>query len=100
MKNLLSNWKTTSAGLAMIISSVIHLAFAIKSKVADEAAWTTGLMGVVGGVGLLAAGDSSKSEQAHDESKAAIQELKENVATVVKTGDTSILTKADTTKGQ
>jgi hypothetical protein len=60
-QNLLANWKTTSAGLAMIAGSVIHLIFKIKSKTADESTWNTTVLAVLAGVGLLAAGDAAKS---------------------------------------
>lgn len=79
IKNLLANWKTTSAGLAMIISSTVHLIVAVSKGAADESTWTTSLMGIVGGVGLLAAGDS------------AVSATKGEVAKAIDTGDTSIL---------
>lgn len=94
IKNLTTNWKTTSAGLAMIISSVIHLVFAVSHKTADEATWTTALMGIVGGIGLLAAGDSATSSANHDETKQALTAL----AQAVKSGDTAVLNKTDLTK--
>lgn len=89
IKNLLTNWKTTSAGLAMIISSTVHLVISVSKGNADESTWTTGLMGIVGGVGLLAAGDGATTVQAHQET---LNEL-ENIKSAVRTGDTSILTK-------
>lgn len=87
IKNLLTNWKTTSAGLAMIISSTVHLVISVSKGNADESTWTTGLMGIVGGVGLLAAGDGATTVQAHQET---LNEL-ENIKSAVRTGDTSIL---------
>lgn len=59
IKNLIANWKTTSAGLIMIGGSIIHLVFAVRAKTANENTWTMTLTGIVGGVGLLAAGDAS-----------------------------------------
>ena len=61
MNNLFRNWKTTSAGLLMIGGAIIHLVFAIISKTANENTWTIALFAVVGGIGLMFAGDSSVS---------------------------------------
>lgn len=99
LKNLLKNWKTTSAGLAMIISSVIHLVFAVLHNTADESTWTTAVMGIVGGVGLLAAGDSTTSAAAHDETKAALTAMSQTIATTADAaakGDSDTLTKVAT----
>lgn len=94
IKNLLTNWKTTSAGLAMIISAGVHLGFKVAHGVADESDWTTGLMGIVGGIGLVAAGDATASAANHEETKQALSALAQSV----KTGDTSVLNKTDLTK--
>ena len=64
MKNLIANWKTTSAGLLMIGGSIIHLVFAIHSKSANENTWTLTLTAVVGGFGLMFAGDASPTPPA------------------------------------
>jgi hypothetical protein len=61
MKNLLLNWKTTSAGLTMIITSIVHLIFQVRSHEANENAWTIALLATLGGLGLIFAGDSSGS---------------------------------------
>jgi hypothetical protein len=63
MKNLLQNWKTTSAGLSMILGSVVHLGFAIKNHTADETTWTTTSIAIIGGLGLLFAGDANPTGQ-------------------------------------
>lgn len=94
IQNLLTNWKTTSAGLAMIISSTVHLVYAVAHGAADESTWTTGLMGIVGGIGLVAAGDATASAANHEETKQAISALAQSV----KTGDTTVLNKTDLTK--
>lgn len=62
MKNLLNNWKTTSAGILMIAGSIIHLVFQLKAHTANENTWTIAVTGVVGGAGLLLAGDASASQ--------------------------------------
>lgn len=56
---LLRNWKTTSAGLLLIGGSIIHLIFCIKSHTADESIWTVSFASVVGGLGLMFAGDAN-----------------------------------------
>lgn len=61
LQTLRANWKTTSAGLAMIIGSGVHMGFAIAQKKLDEQTLTNGLLLVVGGVGLIVAGDASSS---------------------------------------
>jgi hypothetical protein len=58
MKDLLNNWKTTSAGFLMIGGSIIHLAFSIHSGIANENTYTIALGAVIGGVGLMFAGDA------------------------------------------
>src|SRR5689334_5565942 len=63
MQHLFDNWKTSSAGLVMIIGAVVHLVFGIIDHKADETMWTTSLGAIVGGIGLIAAGDASKSRQ-------------------------------------
>lgn len=55
--NLLRNWKTTSAGMTLIIGSIVHLVFAFHT--ADEATWTASLTAIGGGLGLMFAGDAN-----------------------------------------
>jgi hypothetical protein len=69
INTLISNWKTTSAGLLLAGGSVIHLIFAVRSHTADENTWTIALTAIVGGIGLIFAGDASaslKTEKATD----------------------------------
>ena len=61
MKNLLNNWKTTSAGLTLIIGSVIHLIFAVRAGAATEGVWTASITAIFAGIGLMFAGDSTTS---------------------------------------
>jgi len=61
-KNLIANWKTTSAGATMIIGSTVHLVFAVKAGNANENTWTISLTAIVGGIGLILAGDASNSQ--------------------------------------
>lgn len=62
IKNLLASWKTTSAGLIMIIGSAMHLIFTVKDGTANENTWTVSLSTIVGGLGLIFAGDASNSQ--------------------------------------
>jgi hypothetical protein len=84
IKNLLTNWKTTSAGLGMIATAVIHLVFAIRKGSADESLWTTTFLAVMGGAGLVAAGDAATSQKQVEETKAQVKEA-------IETGHTEIL---------
>jgi hypothetical protein len=64
MRNLILNWRTTSAGLGMIIGSVVHLVFNVKAGTANENTWTIALTAIVGGIGLIAAGDAGVTQPA------------------------------------
>jgi uncharacterized membrane protein YhiD involved in acid resistance len=59
LNNLLLNWKTTSAGLAMIVGGVIHLIYALKNGGLTEADCTTTVLAIVTGIGFIAAGDAN-----------------------------------------
>lgn len=58
IKTALSNWKTTSAGLTAIIGGTVHLVFAARSHSLTENDVTITLISIVGGIGLIAAGDA------------------------------------------
>lgn len=94
--NLITNWKTTSAGLSMIIGSGVHLIFAVQRGTANENTWTTSLLAIITGIGLLAAGDAGKSA-----TKDELKEVKDATllnSTAIKTGDTSMLVNPALTK--
>lgn len=46
----------------MIIGSVVHLVFAVKEHTANENTWTVSLTAILGGIGLIFAGDASNSQ--------------------------------------
>lgn len=99
IKTALHNWKTTSAGLTLIIGPAVHLVFAVRAHTADESMWTASLIAIVGGIGLIFAGDGAASAQLHAESQAQIADLTAKVSAVpdaITTGDTSLITKAST----
>jgi len=92
MKNLLTNWKTTFAGISMIITAVTHLVFMVNSGEADPAVWKNDLIAVAGGLGLIFAGDATQSQKQVDDAK-------EQVKTAIETQDTSHITQTkDETK--
>lgn len=97
IQNALRNWKTTSAGLTLIIGNSVHLIFAVLNHTATEGVWTASLVGIVGGMGLILAGDASRSQQQVQDAK---DSLKQDVKTAIDTGNTEILRKTETvTKG-
>ena len=62
----------------MVSGAIIHLVFAVLAKTADENSWTIAIGAIVGGVGLLFAGDSKVSEEAAVKNAAAIEEIKQS----------------------
>ncbi len=59
----------------MIIGSFVHLVFATKAGNATEGVWTASITAMVGGIGLMFAGDAKASAQAHEETKQIIKEV-------------------------
>jgi hypothetical protein len=66
IQNILSNWKTTIAGLGMMVGSLVHIGFAIKNHALAENDLTTSILTALGGLGLIAAGDAGKSANKDD----------------------------------
>ncbi len=96
IQNLINNWRTTSLGLTSIAGAVINLVFAIKKGSADQTLWTIAITQVLGGLGLMFAGDQATSKASHDDTLNQLASIKKDVATTataVQTGDTSILTR-------
>jgi hypothetical protein len=56
MKNLAKNWKTTSAGVIMIIGAIVRLA--VHQGTFSEELIMGAVIAVVGGIGLIVAKDS------------------------------------------
>ena len=92
MKTLLINWKTTSAGLTMIATSTIHLVFQIRAHEANENSWTIAILAILGGLGLMFAGDANKSATTTDLEH--VQKQIKEVPGAITSGDTTMLTKA------
>ena len=93
IKNLLDNWKTTSAGLSSITTGFVRLYLAIKHGTVDEVSLTGAIGLIIVGIGLLAAGDASKSKQDVKDVDAKVDQT----AKAVLSGDTTILPRATTT---
>jgi uncharacterized membrane protein YhiD involved in acid resistance len=59
IKNLIANWKTTSAGLTMIVGAVVHMIYALRAHGLTEADCSGSLIAIIGGIGFIAAGDAN-----------------------------------------
>lgn len=57
MNNLLSNWKTTTAGVGIIVTSVFTVIHGWRTL--DANGWSGAVIGIMTGVGLLYAADSN-----------------------------------------
>ena len=57
MKNLAKNWKTTSAGVIMIIGAIVRLA--VHQGTFSEELIMGAVIAVVGGIGLIVAKDGN-----------------------------------------
>jgi hypothetical protein len=55
---MFKNWKTTSAGIVAIISSIVGMIFAIKNKQVTPEVITGCVTGFLAGIGLLFAKDN------------------------------------------
>lgn len=55
----MKNWKTTSAGITMIVGGITGLYFAIKTQTVNEGTITATLTAVLGGIGLIYAKDNN-----------------------------------------
>lgn len=91
MKKLFANWQTSVSGISMICLAVLHLIFQMRAHVADESAWTVAVLAVLGGIGLIAAGDANKSATVVQVDHLQ-QQIKE-IPAAIKSGDTDLLTK-------
>ncbi len=57
--NIGTSWKTTSAGITMIVGGITGLVFAIKANNLSEPAISAAVTAVLGGIGLLFAKDAA-----------------------------------------
>ena len=72
LKRLIENYKTTSAGILMIVGSIVHLLF---NHPLTEPMVMMGVTAIVGGLGLLFAGDANVSAVASDKNAVAIDRI-------------------------
>lgn len=79
MNNLVQNWKTSSAGIVLILTGLIHLGYGLFNKTITEQDFTTTMISIVTGIGLIVAGDGSKSASAHEETKQLVGQLQEQI---------------------
>ena len=57
--NIGTSWKTTSAGLTMILSGILGFVFGIKNHNLSDATITGSSTAIIGGVGLILAKDKN-----------------------------------------
>ncbi|SDR00253.1 hypothetical protein SAMN05519103_00368 [Rhizobiales bacterium GAS113] len=57
--NLLSNWKTTAAGLAAVFGGLATITHAVATSPLDPTAIYSGVTSIAAGIGLLAAKDGN-----------------------------------------
>lgn len=81
----MKNWKTTSAGLGIIGMVIITVVFAIHGGHGwDMTVWTGALTGLIGGFGLIVAGDAGSSASADD--LQALHDKIDEITTRIQTG--------------
>lgn len=61
--NTKGSWKTTSAGLLMIIGGIVHIGFSIYHKIMTEQDMMSQAVLIVGGIGLMSARDNNKTSK-------------------------------------
>ena len=54
----MKNWKTTSAGIAMIAGGIVGLYFAITTGNVTEVTLTSAIATILGGIGLIFGADA------------------------------------------
>lgn len=57
--NIGTSWKTTSAGITMVVGGITGLVFAIKANNVSEASISAAITAILGGVGLILAKDKN-----------------------------------------
>lgn len=75
IKQLLNNWKTSAAGLTIVITAVVHMVYAIHNHALSEPDCAGSLIAVVTGLGFVFAGDSSASASASNVNATAINKI-------------------------
>ncbi len=91
IQNLLSNFRTTSAGLITIAGAIVNLVFAIKNHVDDQGTWMIAITQTVTGLGLMFSRDQAASRIDKEDTKSKIADLQQQVTEVK--GDTTTINK-------
>lgn len=80
IKHLFTNWKTTGIGVLLVVGSIVEIAYMmIEGKPVEKAEVKAVLASLLGGIGLLAAGDADKSQ-----SKEAAKEQMEDTKVMMR----------------
>lgn len=88
IRGLLDNWKTTSAGLTLIIGAIVHIAFLVThAEPVTEKDVMLAIGAIFAGVGMLAAGDASKSKKDVN----AVDVKVDQTAAAIKEGNSRLL---------
>ena len=61
IQSLATNWKTTSAGAALIAYALVDIGFGWYNHTSTPDSLKSSILGIIGGVGLIVAGDASSS---------------------------------------
>jgi len=57
IQNLMTNWKTTTMGVALVVGSTAHIVH--NWRTFDENGWTAAVTGLLTGLGFIYAADSN-----------------------------------------
>lgn len=73
---LFANWKTTGTGVILLAGALVDIAFMIvEGKPVTKPEVLTPIIAILGGIGMLAAGDADKS-QSKEDAKEAMEDTK------------------------
>lgn len=63
IKHLFTNWKTTGVGVLLVSGALVEIAYMIiEGNRVEKSEVNTAIAALLGGIGLLAAGDADKSQ--------------------------------------
>lgn len=81
---LFTNWKTTGMGVSLLATALVDVAFMIvEGKPVTKPEVLTPVIAILGGIGMLAAGDADKS-QSKEEAKRDAKEAMEDTKTMLR----------------
>ncbi len=86
LRNLFHNWKSTSAGITLIVGAIIHIIFLVLKKTpVTEADVMLAVGGILGGIGMIATADASQLR--------SVQQQMLQVPNAINSGNTAVLEK-------